>query len=120
MAGFPVWAFATEVELGPQEFEVYREKGGFHLLGEATFQKILSMRTAAERDRGGSGIGRLKKGKAGQVVPVRMGEEKTNLGTIKFLRQEVAEIAYSRTCVDNNNLSAACPDLEACGVAAVA
>lgn len=49
-----------------------------------------------------------------------MGEEETNLGTTTFLRQGPAEIAHSRTGVNNNNLSAVRPNLDACGVAAVA
>ena len=54
------------------------------------------------------------------MVPVRMSKEKTNRREIIFLRQEPAEIAHSRTGVNNNKLSSACPDLKACGVSAVA
>lgn len=52
MAGFPVGAFAAKIKFGPKEFKVYGEVGCFHLTGDATFQEILSMWTAAERDRG--------------------------------------------------------------------
>lgn len=54
------------------------------------------------------------------MVPVRMGEEKTNLGKIIFLRQEPAEIPHPCTGIYNNNQSSVCPDLKACGVSAVA
>jgi len=52
MAGFHVWAFATKIEFRSQEFKVYGEEGGFHLMDETTFYEILSMWTAAESDGG--------------------------------------------------------------------
>jgi hypothetical protein len=95
IAGFHVWPLTAKIEFGPQEVKVYREKRRLHLVGKILSYGILSMRTAAEGDGKGVRIGWLKKRKPGEVVPMRMGEEKPNVSDISFLGQSLAEISNS-------------------------
>jgi len=95
IAGFHVWTLAAEIEFCPQEVEAYGEKGRLHLVGEILSYGILSMRTAAESDGERIRIGRLKKRKPGEVVPMRMSEEKPNLIDIFFPGQSLTEISNS-------------------------
>lgn len=53
------------------------------------------MRPAAEGDGESVRIGRLKKGKPEQVVPVGMREEEPNLRDLLFLIQQLAEIPHA-------------------------
>ena len=78
------------------------------------------MRAAAKGDRRAIGVSWLEEGEASDVVPVRMGEEEANLYLAGFLSQELAQIAYSRPGINNDNLSVVRSDLDACGVAAIA
>jgi hypothetical protein len=86
MARFHVGTCATKIKFGPQDVKVNGEVGCLHLMVEITSYGILSMRAAAERYREKLRIGRLKKGETNEMVPVRMGEEKTNRSNIFFLR----------------------------------
>jgi hypothetical protein len=89
-------------------------------MGEILSYRILSVRTAAEGDREGLRIGWLKKRKPNEVVPMRMSEEKPNLGNLFFLGQSLTKISNSRTGINNNNESCLGPDLETGGVSAIA
>jgi hypothetical protein len=120
MARFHVGTFAAKIKFGSQEAKVDGEIGCLHLMVEIPSYGILSMWTAADADREQLRIGRLKKGKTNQMVPVSMSEEQTHLSNIFSLRQGPAEIAQSRTGIDNNDLSSVSPDLKACGVSAIA
>ena len=95
IAGFQVWTLTAKIKFGPQEVKVYREKRGLHLVGEILSYGILSMRTAAEGGGEGVRIGWLKKRKPDEVVPMRMSEEKPNLGGLFFLGQSLTEISNS-------------------------
>jgi hypothetical protein len=95
IAGFHVWTLTAKIEFGPQEAKVYREKRRFHLVGKILSYGILSMRAAAEGDGEGVRIGGLKKREPGEVVPMRMSEEKPNVSDFFFLRQSFAEISNS-------------------------
>jgi len=95
IAGFHVWTLTAKIEFCPQEVKVYGEKGCLHLVGEILSYGILSMRTAAESDGERIRIGRLKKRKPSEVVPMRMSEEKPNLSDIFFPGQSLTEISNS-------------------------
>ena len=94
MAGFPVRTLTAKIEFCPQEVKVYGEKRRLHLVGEKLSYGILSMRTAAESDGERIRIGRLKKRKPSEVVPMRMSEEKPNLSDIFFQGQCLTEISH--------------------------
>jgi hypothetical protein len=95
IAGFHVWTLTAKIEFGPQEVKVYREKRRLHLVGKILSYGILSMRTAAEGDGEGVRVGRPKKRKTGEVVPMRMSEEKPNVTDFFFLGQRLTEISNS-------------------------
>jgi hypothetical protein len=95
IAGFHIWTLTAKIELGPQESKVYRKKRRLHLVGKILSYGILSVRTAAEGDGEGVRIGWLKKRKTGEVIPMRMSEEKPNVSDIFFLGQSFTEISNS-------------------------
>jgi hypothetical protein len=86
MAGFHVWTFTAKIKFGSQKVKVHGEVRCLHLMGEISSYGILSMWAATESDVGILRIGRLKKRKTKQMVPVRMSEEKTNMSNLFFLR----------------------------------
>jgi hypothetical protein len=95
IAGLHVWTLTPKIEFSPQEVKVYGEKRRRHLMGEILSYGILSMRTAAEGDGEGIRIGWPKKRKTSEMVPMRMSEEKPNLGNLFFPGQSLTQISNS-------------------------
>jgi hypothetical protein len=95
VATFHVWTLTAKIEFGLQEVKVHREKRRLHLVGKILSYGILAMRTAAESDGESVRIGWLKKRKASEVIPMRMGEEKPNVSGIFFFGQSFTEISDS-------------------------
>jgi alpha-acetolactate decarboxylase len=80
---------AVIFKFGLQEIKVHGEIRGLHLVSEILSYGILGMGTAAEGDGETVKIGRPKKRKPNQVIPVGMGEEKSNTCNIFFLSQSL-------------------------------
>jgi hypothetical protein len=95
IAGFQVRSITVKVERGSQMREAHREIGRLHLVGQIPSDGVFGMRPAAEGDGESVRIGRLKKGKPEQVVPMGMREEKPKLRDLSFLTQHLAEIPHA-------------------------